>query len=630
MITLVITGGIASGKSTLKQSLEQTIPGTPSFDCDNEVAALLSQKEVISSIAADIDSQSVVADQIDKKRLKEVVFQDQGAKRKLEGILHPLIKERLEKSRRKALRSGEVLFVADIPLFFETNWKFDNQCIVLTACPKKLQISRIIERDCVSEDLAVNIIKSQLPLLDKIDRADHVFWTSGNINFLSKQVDVFKENFKFRLEKEREKSGPKLDIEIPEVVELGELRKQSTSELLNTSSRLGLRLSKVDKRSLVFDIATKLSNLGSDVLVEGVLEQGKETYAMIRDPQSSFRPGKDDVYIPSKLLNDYSLRTGAQVKALVRAPRGRDTYLSVKELKEIEDKPVSSFQQLGEFDKLESEFPSERFHLEINERDQFGGRIVDLIAPLGKGQRGIIVAPPRGGKTVLLKQIAKGIQQNHPDAELIVLLLDERPEEVSEFEEAINTNVFSSTFDEPNKRHAQVADLVLERARRQVEQGKNVVILLDSLTRLARGYNNAASGGPIGSGGVNPKALAKARKFFGAARNIVDGGSLTILATCLVETENRMDDVIFEELKGTGNMEIRLDRDLAERRIFPAINLQQSGTRNDDRLYHQEELPKVVNLRREQTNVPNGEFLQKLLEKMNTTKSNAELLLSWK
>jgi transcription termination factor Rho len=237
------------------------------------------------------------------------------------------------------------------------------------------------------------------------------------------------------------------------------------------------------------------------------------------------------------------------------------------------------------------------------------------------------VAPPRGGKTILLKQIAKSIQLNSPETELVILLLDERPEEVTDFEEMVGQNVFASTFDEPSKRHAEVANLVLERSRRLVEQGKDVVILLDSLTRLARGYNNASRGGPIGSGGVSPKAITETRKFFGAARNIEEGGSLTILATCLIETESRMDDVIFEELKGTGNMEVRLDRELAEQRIYPAIHIPQSGTRNDDRLYHSDELPRVQEIRRHLASLPIGEAIDTLLRNLARTKTNTELLL---
>ena len=255
-------------------------------------------------------------------------------------------------------------------------------------------------------------------------------------------------------------------------------------------------------------------------------------------------------------------------------------------------------------------------------------RLIDIVAPLGKGQRGLIVAPPRGGKTILLKEIAKSISINHPETKLIVLLLDERPEEVTDFEETVDAEVFSSTFDEPSKRHAQVSDLVLERARRLVELGQDVVILLDSLTRLARGYNNSQrGGGPVGSGGLSPQALQKSRKFFGAARNVEEGGSLTIVATCLIETESRMDDIIFEELKGTGNMEIRLDRELAESRIYPAIHIPQSGTRNDDRLYHPEEMNRVIEIRRALTTLPIGEALETLLRQLAKNSTNAELLM---
>lgn len=239
----------------------------------------------------------------------------------------------------------------------------------------------------------------------------------------------------------------------------------------------------------------------------------------------------------------------------------------------------------------------------------------------------MIVAPPRGGKTILLKQIAKAIKTNHSAAELIVLLLDERPEEVTDFEETVCCTVYASTFDESPKRHAQVADIVLDRAKRLVEQGKDVILLLDSLTRLARGHNAANQSGPIGSGGVSPIALQKSRKFFGAARNVEEGGSLTILATALIETESRMDDVIFEEFKGTGNMEIRLDRELAERRIYPAIHIPQSGTRNDDRLYHPDEFAKVLDIRRQLAQLPYGEAIETLMKNLKATQNNAELLL---
>ena len=267
--------------------------------------------------------------------------------------------------------------------------------------------------------------------------------------------------------------------------------------------------------------------------------------------------------------------------------------------------------------------------LENKELNSVSARVVDLIAPLGKGQRGLIVASPRSGKTILLKEMAQAINKNHPEIELIVLLIDERPEEVTDFKETVDANVYSSTFDETPTRHIHVAELVLERAKRLVELKKDVVILLDSITRLSRGYNNTAGGkGGLTQGGVNPKALQKARRFFSAARNVEEGGSLTIVASALVETENRMDDIIFEEFKGTGNLEIYLDRELAEKRIYPAIHTLQSGTRKDELLFHPDEFARIGILRRQMAQVPAGEAMEKLVRNVKRTTNNVELLLS--
>jgi transcription termination factor Rho len=326
-------------------------------------------------------------------------------------------------------------------------------------------------------------------------------------------------------------------------------------------------------------------------------------------------------------VRECGLRSGQRLRVRVRAPRGRDKYLSVIEVIAVEGIPLAEYHLPKDFEKLTPLFPDRRIILEGEGPDFLSCRVLDLVAPLGKGQRGLIVAPPRGGKTILLKQIAKAIRRNHPEAELVILLLDERPEEVTDFEETVGAEVFASTFDEAPKRHAQVADLVLERAKRLVELGKDVILLLDSLTRLARGHNASMQGGPIGSGGISPVALQKSRKFFGTARNVEEGGSLTILATALVETESRMDDVIFEEFKGTGNMEVKLDRELAERRVFPAIHIPQSGTRNDDRLYHPDEFVRVLEIRRQLAQMPVGDAIETLMANLKSTKSNAELLL---
>lgn len=434
---------------------------------------------------------------------------------------------------------------------------------------------------------------------------------------------------KEKQEKKQEEKPPPPPPEVPDELDLNTFRNESLSDLYDEVERLPVRIpNQVTRAQLVFTVVSCYATHGTRVTGEGVLEYSGGNFGMLRDELRSFRSSPDDLHVPLELIKQHDLREGQRMKVLVRGARPRDKYLSVSEVLEVEGLPISERVSLTHFDALTSLFPEERFVLE-GEDDGAGlaTRVVDLVAPLGKGQRGLIVAPPRGGKTILLKQIARAIQMNAPEAELVILLLDERPEEVTDFEEMVGQNVFASTFDEPSKRHAEVANLVLERSRRLVEQGRDVVILLDSLTRLARGYNNAARGGPIGSGGISPKAITETRKFFGAARNIEEGGSLTILATCLVETESRMDDVIFEELKGTGNMEVRLDRELAEQRIYPAIHIPQSGTRNDDRLYHPDELPRVQEIRRHLASQPIGEAIETLLRNLARTTSNTELLL---
>jgi len=428
---------------------------------------------------------------------------------------------------------------------------------------------------------------------------------------------------------EKEASPPPPPPEVPEQIDLNDFRESSMSFLYDEVERLPVRIpNQVTCAHLIFTVVGCYAKYGTQVIAQGVVELSKGRFGMLRDESKSFRPSPDDLYVHSDVMEQYNLREGQRLKVEVRAPGHRDQYLGVQRVLEIDGQPVEEYQQPTHYDDLTSLFPEERFVLEAD--DQTGGlatRVVDLVSPLGKGQRGLIVAPPRGGKTILLKQIAHAIQQNHSEAELIILLLDERPEEVTDFEDMVGQSVFASTFDEPSKRHAQVANLVLERARRLVEQGKDVVVLLDSLTRLARGYNNAVRGGPIGSGGISPRAISETRKFFGAARNVEQGGSLTILATCLIETESRMDDVIFEELKGTGNMEVRLDRELAEQRVYPAIHIPQSGTRNDDRLYHPDELPRIQEIRRHLASLPIGEAIEVLLKNLARTKSNTELLL---
>ena len=418
---------------------------------------------------------------------------------------------------------------------------------------------------------------------------------------------------------------------IPESASLNDYLRMAVNQLYDIGTALGLRIGGVrSKHHLVFEILSYYSRRGTTVEASGILEITREGYGVLRDPLFNFAPVLDDIFIPASLIRRFNLRPGVEMTVHARGPRDpREKTLCSERIITIEGVPAEDWQPPAHFDKLTALFPSERIILENPKTKSVGPRVVDIISPLGKGQRGLICAPPRGGKTVLLKDIASSIRQNHPEIELIVLLINERPEEVTDFRETVACQVFSSTFDEPSNRHIQVSELVLERSKRLVERGRDVVILLDSLTRLARGYNTTQGGkGPSGSGGVDHTALQKVRKFFGSARKVEEGGSLTILATALIETDSRMDEVIFEEFKGTGNLEIQLDRELVERRIYPAIHIQKSGTRKDDLLYHPDEFRRISAIRRQMAQMPAGEALEVLIRSIKATGSNAEMLLT--
>ena len=437
---------------------------------------------------------------------------------------------------------------------------------------------------------------------------------------------------------ERKEEEPKVEEkgpDIPELINLNTFQEQTMGALYDIGLELGLRVAGArSKHQLVYDILSFYSRKGARIEATGVLEPGgggaPDGFGFLRWPAFNFAPLPDDVYVSAQLVRSYKLRPGQMVTGHLRPARDhKDKFLALEEVDFIEGVPAAEWEPPVPFEKLTALFPAERIILENPDLKSVSARVVDLVAPLGKGQRGLIVAPPRGGKTILLKEIARAIHANHDNVDLIILLLDERPEEVTDFEEAVDASVYSSTFDENAQRHAQVAELVMNRAQRLVELKRDVVVLLDSLTRLARGYNNMVGGkGGVTSGGVNHQALQKSRKFFGAARNVEEGGSLTILATALIETESRMDDVIFEEFKGTGNMEIHLDRELVEKRIFPAIHTLKSGTRKDDLLYHPDEMKRVLQIRRQIAQLPVGEAMEVLTKNIIRTGSNAEILLT--
>jgi transcription termination factor Rho len=379
----------------------------------------------------------------------------------------------------------------------------------------------------------------------------------------------------------------------------------------------------------ILDIIRAALPMGATVTAEGFLDQASDSFAMLRWPRLNFLPVPEDVCVPLAAIEQYHLRPGQKLSGNVRLPEHREKFLTLQQVTTIEDQPAEEWAELTDFDKLTPQFPQGRIMLENPKTNSISARAVDLLAPLGRGQRGLIVAPPRVGKTILLKEIAKAIRINHQDIVLILLLVDERPEEVTDLEREIDCQIYHSNFDENVHRHVQVAEMVLERAKRLVEMKQDVVILLDSITRLSRGYNNLQPGkGRIMSGGVEAKALIKPKKFFGSARNVEEGGSLTVLATALIETGSRMDELIFEEFKGTGNMELHLDRALQEKRLYPAIHPLLSATRREDLLYHPDEWERVQNLRTTMAALPPIEAMEKLIENLEATKTNAELLLS--
>jgi len=413
-------------------------------------------------------------------------------------------------------------------------------------------------------------------------------------------------------------------------LDLNELQEFSDKKLKALARDLDLHLHPARSRHQhILEVVRAGLAGGATVTAEGFLDQVSDSFAMLRWPKLNFLPVPEDVAVSRSLIEQYHLRSGQKVAGTVRLPVQREKFFSLDKVTQIEGQPAEEWREPLHFDKLTPQFPQGRIILENPKTNSIAVRAVDLLTPLGRGQRGLIVAPPRVGKTILLKEIAKAIQVNHPEIVLILLLVDERPEEVTDLQREIDCQIYHSNFDESVHRHVQVAEMVLERAKRLLELKRDVVLLLDSLTRLSRGYNNLEPGrGRIMSGGVEAKALIKPKKFFGSARNVEEGGSLTVLATALTETGSRMDELIFEEFKGTGNMELHLDRALQEKRIYPAIHPLLSATRREELLYHPDEWERVLMLRKTMAALPPLEAMEKLIDNLHATKTNAELLLS--
>jgi transcription termination factor Rho len=382
------------------------------------------------------------------------------------------------------------------------------------------------------------------------------------------------------------------------------------------------------KQEVIFEILRVRAEKSGSVFSEGVLETLPDGFGFLRAPDYNYLAGPDDIYVSPSQIRKFDLHTGDTVSGVIRAPKDGERYFALIKVEAINFEPPEKAKEKIFFENLTPLYPQEKLNLETD-ADNLSGRVMDLLTPIGKGQRGLIVAPPRTGKTMLLQNIANSVTRNHPEVYLIVLLIDERPEEVTDMQRSVRGEVVSSTFDEPAQRHVQVAEMVIEKAKRLVEHKKDVVILLDSITRLARAYNTIVpASGKVLSGGVDSNALQRPKRFFGAARNIEEGGSLTIVATALIDTGSRMDEVIFEEFKGTGNSEIHLDRKLADRRVFPAIDIQKSGTRKEELLLPKEDLNRVWVLRKVLTPLSPTEGMELLLSRLGKTKTNSEFLAS--
>ena len=417
-------------------------------------------------------------------------------------------------------------------------------------------------------------------------------------------------------------------------MKLSELKIRTPAELMDLAQSLGIEdISRAKKQTLIFAILKNKAENNEEVIGDGVLDILQEGYGFLRSANDSYVSGPDDIYVSPNQIRRFKLSTGDVVAGKIRAPKKGEKYFALVKVSEVnEDKPENVSSRIP-YTSLTPLHPNERLNLELGNggTEDITARVIDLVAPFGKGQRGLIVSPPKAGKTMIMQNIASSISINHPDCELIVLLIDERPEEVTEMERTVRGEVISSTFDEPAKRHVQVSEIVIEKAKRRAEQGKNVIILLDSITRLARAYNTVApSSGKVLTGGVDANALQRPKRFFGAARNIENGGSITIMATALVDTGSKMDEVIYQEFKGTGNMELHLERRLSEKRIFPAININASGTRREELITEEQELQKMWILRKILHPMDTVEAAEFLIERLRFTKTNDEFFDSMK
>ncbi len=659
VVILGVTGGIGSGKSTAARILASK--GAILIDADKIASQLLTDRKVKEEIIEEF-GESVLDGQgnVYRTYLAHAAFESKKNLEKLNKIMHPRITaevqaqvDKVEKAVAKKGRNNKEkdLIAIDAPLLFEAG--LDKLCDVTVFVDTDLdtRLKRTEEQRGWTKEELERREGFQDPPAKKKKKASHSVENTGTTEKLEEQLMEVLDKLKSEQKKasprkqsrdeEKPEPAPKQDKEevadhdkYEEIkkseVHITGLQKMTMKDLQETAKKEGIHdYSGLKKQDLIFRILKERVKQNGLMFGEGVLEILPDGFGFLRSPEYNYLPCADDIYVSPSQIRRFGLRTGCTVSGQIRPPKENERYFALLRVEAINYQDPEVLSRTVRFEDLTPLFPDERLRLEFRP-DEVSMRIMDLVTPIGKGQRGLIVASPRTGKTVLLQKLANAISTNHPEVYLIVLLIDERPEEVTMMERSVGAaEVISSTFDEPASRHIQVSNMVIEKAKSLAEYGRDVVILLDSITRLGRAHNTEAPhSGRILTGGIDSQALRGPKRFFGAARNIEEGGSLTIMATALIETGSKMDEVIFEEFKGTGNMELHLDRRLADRRIWPALDISRSGTRREELLLHPDELKRAWIMRKALSEIQNPvEVMELFISKMNKTKSNAEFLM---
>lgn len=632
MAILGLTGSYGSGKSTVAKMF--TNEGVIVIDADEIAHSLIEKdKPAFNEILAAFGDKILDKEgNIDRKKLANIVFKEDDKLKLLESIIHPKVREETLKLLHQY--KDKPLIIVSAPLFFETHMEklVDKTIVVIVDEEKRM------ERLKASKIPIAEIkrrLKVQMPQDEKIKQADIIIDNNNLLEETEKQVkqvvheysNVPEKYERFERHPNQKNNNNKTGINLGADLDISKLKNSTIAELNRIARSLEIEgYSNLRKQDLIVKILQTNAQKAGNLFGEGVLEILPDGFGFLRSPLYNYLPGPDDIYVSPSQIRRFNIRTGDTVSGQIRMPKESERYFALLKVEAINSEGPELAREKTIFDNLTPLYPQQKIRLEVDPKDMTT-RVMDLLTPLGKGQRGLIVAPPRTGKTIILQKIANSITTNHPEIFLIVLLIDERPEEVTDMERSVKGEVISSTFDEPADRHVQVAEMVMEKAKRLVEYGRDVVILLDSITRLARAYNSIVPpSGKVLSGGVDSNALHRPKRFFGAARNIEEGGSMTIIATALIDTGSRMDEVIFEEFKGTGNMEVNLDRRLVDRRIFPAIDIARSGTRKEELLLPERDLQRIWLLRKVLNDLNIIEQMELLNEKLRKTKTNKDFL----